>query len=292
MQSSIDNLADLAEVSVLLGENPAYIQGAGGNTSVKRDSRWMSVKASGIELKDVSPRRGFVCVDYIGIRDYIPISDEEESRFNAALLSYLHKDFVNTSIKPSIEAGFHATLPAKFVLHSHSVYANMIACSKEGREIARELFGNFGWVRAAAPGRDLILTFLRDMESQEHSPVIFLENHGFIATGETAAEAWDRHEEANRKIIEHLKLPAFNLDVASVGKEIMRSCVFFPDQVVYTSDESLADTKAAKETFAAYAYLWNTLDRIGLHPQFMPQKLVDVVSNMESEKYRKKMVKQ
>lgn len=303
MQRSIENtsdsscfadsrdLADLVRISVILGENPAYIQGAGGNTSVKHDSRWMSVKASGVELKDVTADYGFVRVDFPGIRDYIPVSDEEESRFNTAMLSYLHKEEKGDPSKPSIEAGFHATLPAKFVLHSHSIYANIITCSKEGRKIAAELFDDFGWVRAAAPGRELILTFLREMKSHVRAPIIFLENHGFIATGETADEALHRHEEANHKIMEHLKLPQFDPGVVPVEKETMRAHVFFPDQVVYTTDETLAETKAAKETFATYAYLWNTLERIGLQPQFMSQKLAGVVSNMEAEKHRRKMAR-
>ena len=43
------------------------------------------------------------------------------------------------TLRPSVEVGFHAILK-KYVIHTHSVYANIITCSMEGEALAEKLF--------------------------------------------------------------------------------------------------------------------------------------------------------
>jgi len=40
--------------------------------------------------------------------------------------------------RPSVEVGFHSFL-SRCVIHTHSVYANLLCCSEEGRGIADEI---------------------------------------------------------------------------------------------------------------------------------------------------------
>ena len=44
----------LISISNEIGSNKAYIQGGGGNTSVKLDENLMLIKSSGTSLKDMS----------------------------------------------------------------------------------------------------------------------------------------------------------------------------------------------------------------------------------------------
>ena len=47
-------IKDLIKVSHYAAASKAYIQGGGGNTSVKLDDRQMAVKASGCKLSDMN----------------------------------------------------------------------------------------------------------------------------------------------------------------------------------------------------------------------------------------------
>ena len=54
----------LVKISKYVGENLAYIQGGGGNSSVKISSSEMIVKSSGTNLKDLSVSSGYCKVNH------------------------------------------------------------------------------------------------------------------------------------------------------------------------------------------------------------------------------------
>ncbi len=58
--------------------------------------------------------------------------------------------------RPSVEAGFHSILKT-FVVHTHSVYANLAACSTACRPIAAQAFAGanytWGWVPTPIPAQ-------------------------------------------------------------------------------------------------------------------------------------------
>ena len=94
-------LSELARMSQTVGERNDYVQGGGGNTSVKLDNGLMAVKASGIRLAQVTETDGFAVVEVETLKDVT-----SEQGYKPA--------------RPSVEAGFHALL-GKFVLHTHPV---------------------------------------------------------------------------------------------------------------------------------------------------------------------------
>ena len=55
-----EQLKELVLISRSAGSRSDYVQGGGGNTSVKLDDNLMAVKASGFMLKDISQNEGFV----------------------------------------------------------------------------------------------------------------------------------------------------------------------------------------------------------------------------------------
>lgn len=210
-------LKGLEEISQAVGANIAYVQGGGGNTSVKLDGNLMAVKASGFQLKQVTQTEGYVIVDYQKIRQYYNNVDlysdtdfEKES-----------KDFVNNSVveteglkklRPSVEAGFHSLLK-KYVIHSHSVYANIITCSKNGKDLMDRIFSSkpWGviWVPYINPGFTLTLKIKEEMtrffkKNGSFPDAVFMENHGLIVNSDDSAECIKLHEDVNLAVREFL----------------------------------------------------------------------------------------
>ena len=62
-----EHLSELAKISKLIGQNPAYVQGGGGNTSVKFGDKYMAVKSSGLTLAEVTESNGYSVVDFEAI---------------------------------------------------------------------------------------------------------------------------------------------------------------------------------------------------------------------------------
>jgi rhamnose utilization protein RhaD (predicted bifunctional aldolase and dehydrogenase) len=64
------------------------------------------------------------------------------------------------TLRPSVEAGFHSVLK-RYVIHTHPVYANILCCSHNGRELMDEIFKKesfaVAWVPYINPGFSLTL---------------------------------------------------------------------------------------------------------------------------------------
>lgn len=285
-----DPLKDLELISQKIGENRAYVQGGGGNTSVKLDDNRMAIKASGWLLSDVTTVDGYSVVDYQKIREYLDCPDQDEDTFTKKIKSFV----VETNNRPSIETGFHA-LVSRCVVHTHSVYANLLACSKEGASIAKGLFPDSAWVGYAAPGRKLTLEVKDVIRKRNEIPsIVFLENHGVIVSSDDAKSALEIHGDINKKIKMYFELPEEDFDPADVEDDLdlLKQYVLFPDQVVYTlSGEDILNTTAARETLAAYRYILRTIKEKGLSLNILSKEDADYLLNMESEKYRQGMLK-
>lgn len=280
-------LTDLANLSRKIGAHCKYVQGGGGNTSVKLDGTMMAIKASGQRLSNMSATDGYSLVTYPAIVEYLDTPDDSDNDFYSRI-----KSFRTTPDKiPSIETGFHAFL-GQFVLHTHSVYANILNCCVEGPQIAKELFPDALWIPYETPGRDLTLS-MKDMVRQNGKipSILFLENHGVITTGDNADDVYDLHEDISAKIIKRLNISTeFDVNNCNIENDFMKQNVLFPDQVVFTIAEGdIRNTPSAKETIAAYCYILQEIKNAGLTSHFIPQEKIAILLNMESEKFRQKV---
>lgn len=281
-------LSDFISLSKSIGEKVCYVQGCGGNTSIKLDSKRMIIKASGVLLKDMRDDYGYSVVDYPSIIQYTAHADSDDDVFSQKINSFI----TETSNRPSIEAGLHALL-GKIVVHSHSVFSNLLACSNEGWKITQELFPDSLWLSYAAPGKSITDALRYALNSIKITPqIIFLENHGLVISAETTHNAFDLHEFVNMSICKYLginfkditELPPFT-DLSFAADH-----VFFPDQVVFTCDPRLRVTQAGKETLMAYNYLWREIGASKiLSPRFISHAESLRLLTMESEKYRQRI---
>jgi len=212
----------LVSISSYAGARADYVQGGGGNTSVKFDEAIMGIKASGYTLGEITEDKGYVTVDYPAImRYYETVDPTADVDFEKQSLQ-VNMDSIRLlpgmeSKRPSVEVGFHSFL-RRCVIHTHSVYANVLCCSEEGRAVAEKVFAGSGvkyiFVPYVDPGFKLTLTIRQAAEQYraKHGAlpeVIFMENHGFIAHADTDAEAIALHEKVNESIRTYLKIEAY-----------------------------------------------------------------------------------
>lgn len=258
-------LIDLQNISLKAGERADYTQGGGGNTSAKLDDRLMAVKASGFQLKQITTETGFVVVDYAKIKEFYDAVDlssgidyekEYTKTANDSIVDY--EDLPR--LRPSVEAGFHSILK-KFVIHTHSVYANVLTCAVGGKEKMEEVLKEspykYFWVEYIDPGFSLTLQIAKQIGELGAIPdVIFMENHGFIITADDANECVRIHDDVNERIIKALGITNVFPKVAvkacedgtfasatdyianyirenKVTAQMFDDIILYPDQLVY-----------------------------------------------------------
>jgi len=282
-----DSLKSLIQISNAIGKKTSYIQGGGGNTAVKLDDNQMIIKASGSFLKSMNDINGYCIVDYKAIQNYILYPDKDENVFNQKIQSFV----IKTNNRPSIETGFHAQL-GKYTIHTHSIYVNLLTCSKEGKALVKDLFREALWVNYFTPGRKLTLAIKDSLNScNKNVKVIFLQNHGIIVEGENAHCAYALHENINQRIMNYFGIkPAIYLR-KTYNIDYVKRNIIFPDQVVYTlSGEKILNTTAARETLWAHDYILQTMKYLNLTPNYLPKNETKTLLGMEGEKFRQKVL--
>ena len=283
-------LGNLAEASIEIGHEIAYVQGGGGNTSVKLDNSKMAIKASGIKLKDMTEDQGFSIVDYSLLNNYLDSPDSDDDRFSKKIATFV----VETENRPSIETGFHSLL-GKYVIHTHSAFVNVLTCSIEGHEELSRMFPDSIWVKYATPGRDLTIELNKNIPfplPEEGS--IFLQNHGLIVWAFNHEKVIKMHSDISETIKKSLGLTSFLFNKNTFySPNTNQSEILFPDQAVYTlAEEEMLKSDGAQETIYTYDYILNNINAIGFSPSFLPKEEVNKILDLESEKYRQSIIKQ
>lgn len=219
-------LKQLADMSQAIGKRADYAQGGGGNTSVKLNDELMAVKASGYKLKDMTPGDGFVVIKYQEIRKYYDrVNLESDTDYYKDSTAFVKENTVTLpglkeGMRASVEAGFHSLL-YDYVIHTHSVYSNLICCTKEGKSIADKIFSGseygYAWVPYVTPGFDLTLAIKHLLDDHDTMPkIIFMESHGILVSSDDYEECVSLHEMVTDKILAELDMPN---EFAHVGLE-------------------------------------------------------------------------
>lgn len=192
-------LISLERMAVTIGPRIDYVQGGGGNISAKLDDKRMAIKASGFRISQVDRHSGHVVVDYGKLRRRythvsagVPQEKAEPSREQSGAL------------RPSVEVDFHSLLK-KYVIHTHSVYANIVGCSRNGSELFRAIFHNadfsFACLDYCDPGSALAQQMYALQQAEGLVPCVYLlKNHGLVVTSDNLDECLSRHEEINDRI--------------------------------------------------------------------------------------------
>lgn len=257
-------LKQLEYISKAVGIPVEYTQGGGGNTSAKISEELMAVKASGCKLKQITPNEGYVVVKYEEIKSFFKGVDLNEDRdFEKESTEFVKSSIVDMEglkkLRPSVEAGFHSFLK-KFVIHTHSVYANMICCTSTGKETVNEIFKDSvyetAWIPYINPGFCLSLKIAEAVDeisarTGKFPEVIFMENHGLIVTADDSVRCVELHAEVNEMIKKYLGLEEA-----------------FPVIDIFTVDENthISKTEYLSQYFKTNKISENFFDEITLYP--------------------------
>ena len=206
-------LEAFAKVSGIAGARADYVQGGGGNTSVKLGGGLMAIKASGFCLSDITPNSAYAVLDGAAIRDFYLTSEPAQFENVETAGSNKAKESVKTieglqQLRPSVEAGFHSILKT-FVVHTHSVYANLAACAVNCKEICTAAFEgadySWGMVPYVDPGANLTFAIRDEMkrveaETGKKPGIIIMQNHGIIAHDDDPDVVLQLHADANERL--------------------------------------------------------------------------------------------
>lgn len=191
-----EGLESLAYRSRLLGSDRRLVNIFGGNTSTKapgtdhlgNSCTVLWVKGSGSDIASIT-EKGFAGLKLDEIEPIFSrpeMSDEE-------MISYL--DFTTYERgrpRQSIETLLHAFVPARHVDHTHPDAIISIACTPNGPEIMREIYGERAmWVEYIRPGFTLSQQIGKLVRENPQIECVVMGKHGLVTWGETSKQCYD-----------------------------------------------------------------------------------------------------
>ena len=219
-----DGLASLAYRSRLLGANRTLVNLYGGNTSVKaeetdhvgRETTVLWVKGSGSDIADIT-ERGFA-----GLKlDEVEPLFARPSMTDEAMIAYLDRTAFETGRpRQSIETLLHAFVPAKHVDHTHPDAIIAVACTPNGPEIMREIYGErAAWVDYIRPGFTLSQQIGAAVRENPGIECVVMGKHGLVTWGPDSKTCYENTlrivGEAQAYLDAHAEAEPFGGPVAS-----------------------------------------------------------------------------
>lgn len=194
----LNNISELLELTKPLMNQSDQVQGPGGNTSFKNHLGEMYIKASGFRFDEMSEEFGISAVKYSNLRNYFYLVEpsdkvkDEADMLQLVTQSILEKNDGTLYPKPSMETGFHAVLD-KYVIHTHSVWTNLLNCRKDKTAIINQLTSEFSLVEIpfVSPGFGLSYQVTQaikkaELEGKRKPEIFLLHSHGVIAHSDNA----------------------------------------------------------------------------------------------------------
>lgn len=286
---------EFIKISQNIGKNSVYVQGAGGNTSIKIHETLL-IKASGEQLKDMGLQQGYVQCRYLPLVAFLKNRRTYTEKAEKQFLRLVEEQIIKTKSygKPSMETGFHASIPSPYIFHVHSVYINIFLCMKEGKKLLEAIFSEekFLFIPYCNPGYALAVALAKQ---KTYPMIIFLQNHGVIVHGNQIDTCMTLLKRIHVKIESYLKTH-IQFTPFRIQKKIYTEKKFlFPDAAIFMSgDREELPIKKRHElyaVFSAHAYIMDTIQKLGKTPVFLPDQVVTTLLNMKQEKYRQTVLR-
>ena len=185
--------------SRLLGRDPSLVLHGGGNTSVKiceknivgEEEEILYVKGSGWDLETIA-EAGFAPVRMAHLLKLAKLQVLSDSQMVNELKTQMTKAIAPA---PSVETILHASLPYKFVDHTHADAVISVTNTANGWERIQEIYGDdVVIIPYVMPGFDLARVCAEKFAAEKSDRTIgmVLMNHGIFSFGETAQESYER----------------------------------------------------------------------------------------------------
>lgn len=259
---------DLIEISHFAARHPLWVQGGGGNCSVKNNTH-MVIKASGFVLEDVCHENGFVEID---LKTGQPAGE--------------------TSLRASMESPLHLLL-SQYVLHTHPAIVGALLCSEEGPSYFSKLFpeNHFIWIDYTTPGKKLfsvVAEKLKNKDIDTQKPIaLLLQNHGLFTAAPTKNQAMTLHCEVMDRCENFFKANSQDKPLLKKGQYLS------PDHAVFGAlNEDCLSEKQLKALVELEQYSDFVLSKIlakNWTPRFLSDRHIAELLGMEEEKYRQQL---
>ncbi|MEK4248650.1 bifunctional aldolase/short-chain dehydrogenase [Paenibacillus sp. FSL W7-1287] len=186
-----NGLEQLVYRSNMIGSDRRVCNWGGGNTSSKtkmidfrgQEIDVMYVKGSGSDLATMKAQH------FTGLNlSYIQPLLERDEMSDEDMVAYLSNCMIDSKHpRASIETLLHAFLPFPHVDHTHPDAIISICCADNGKEIAKEIFGDrFVWVPYVRPGFTLSKMIADGVRSNPQAELVLMEKHGLVTWGDTS----------------------------------------------------------------------------------------------------------
>jgi rhamnose utilization protein RhaD (predicted bifunctional aldolase and dehydrogenase)/NAD(P)-dependent dehydrogenase (short-subunit alcohol dehydrogenase family) len=207
-----DDLGLLTYASRLLGGDPSLVLHGGGNSSVKVTERdvfgdpveVLHVKGSGWDMATIE-RAGFAPLRL----DRVARLAELEALSDARMANELKAASLDASAPaPSVESILHATLPYRYVLHTHADAVLALTNTPDGRDHVREVYGDaVVVVPYVMPGFVLAKLCAELFPAERHAGTVgmALLNHGLFTFADDARTAYETHVDLVGKALAHVE---------------------------------------------------------------------------------------
>ncbi len=188
-------IKDLVDISQRYGQRKEFVIAGGGNTSFK-DENHLWIKASGINLGNIS-ENGFCVLDRQKLNDIpnLKFSDDsairEEQVKNALLNARIDPD---SGLRPSVETSLHNLFSYRFVVHTHMTLVNGLMCSNLAAEKSQEIFGEeVLFVPYSDPGYVLFTIIAEEIRKYSEKfgrdpQIVLIQNHGIFVAADSIDE--------------------------------------------------------------------------------------------------------
>ncbi|HEC15509.1 MAG TPA: bifunctional aldolase/short-chain dehydrogenase [Sedimenticola sp.] len=211
--------------SRLLGRDKSLVLHGGGNTSVKireknilgEEEDILYVKGSGWDLETIE-EPGFSPVRMDHLLKLAGLGSLSDPEMVNELRTHMTRACAPS---PSVETILHATLPYKYVDHSHADAVVTVTNTADGLARVREIYGDeVVIIPYVMPGFDLARLCAERFAAEATDSTIgmVLMNHGLFSFGDTARESYDRHIHLVARAEAYLKARnAWDLPAAKVS---------------------------------------------------------------------------
>jgi len=214
----MDYIKKTIELHNHFGKNDNYVQGAGGNISIKEDDI-IHIKKSGKHFRDIKDENDVIScnISKEDIRGVLGIYNKKnlENAYNTLI-----EEKISGKDRPSIELSFHV-FGDKYTLHLHPTIINIFTCTEEGQEIIKKLCEdneNMSYVDYCKPG--IILTDKIMEKRSMLNEITFLFNHGIIITGPSEESIKERYELIENRLRKEIIYEEYKQDNELLSKSL------------------------------------------------------------------------
>jgi len=244
--------------SRLIGADPDLVVWGGGNTSVKtqepdhlgRIREVLRIKGSGTDLKTIhqSGFPGVFRADVLPLLERADMSDEE-------MVAYLEHCVVEPSgPRPSIETLLHGFMPAAHTDHTHPDAVIAVACSVNGQEWMRQIYGaRAAWVDYIRPGFALSKQIALAVRDNPMVECVVMGKHGLVTWGDEPKACYDHtiaiiqeaedylaHRANRRRVFGEITTPALDAGarraIAEQVMPVLRGAARLPRAILHFDD--------------------------------------------------------